>query len=265
MRLAIDNPNAKTGSLSGTTTVDGWAIADDAGINSVFVSVDGRRLGNATYGVSRLDVCVAYPNRAGCPNVGWSYPLDTTILADGPHRLEVTAVSSGGKNGTVESSFTVSNTSASSPLHAYIDYPTASSIVSGTPTVSGWALNDNAPVSLVTISVDGVPDGSTTDGIVRADVCAVYPGRANCPNAGWTYTLNTLKFTDGRHMLDVTVTSGAQHATFSTFSLSPTIPRQIQLLYPWISLPPEAGRSAAPSLWAVGRWTTAVHCDLVPI
>ena len=88
--------------------------------------------------------------------------------------------------------------------------------MSGTPVLSGWALNDSAAVSLVTISVDGVPAGSTGDNVSRPDVCAVYPGRANCPRAGWTYNLNTLQFADGKHTLDVTVTSGLQHATFSS-------------------------------------------------
>lgn len=106
---------------------------------------------------------------------------------------------------------------APSPFHAYIDYPTAASVLSGTPVLSGWALNDNGAVSLVTISVDGVPSGSTIDSVSRGDVCAVYPGRANCPKAGWTYyNLNTLQLADGKHTLDVTVTSGSQHATFST-------------------------------------------------
>src|SRR5439155_7962703 len=79
----------------------------------------------------------------------------------------------------------------------------------------GWVLNDNARVDSVTISVDGVPDGSAYTGLSRPDVCAVYPGRVNCPNAGWKYPLNTLKFADGTHTLDVTVNSFLQHATFS--------------------------------------------------
>jgi hypothetical protein len=232
MKLTIDTPNARTGTLSGLATLSGWAIADNASISNVLVAVDGRNQGPAFYGVSRLDVCVVYPNRAGCPSVGWSYALDTTLLADGAHRLALTARSSGGTYTTVESQFTVSNASTSSPFHAYIDYPTATSVVSGTPAISGWALHDNARVSLVTISVDGVPDGFTTDSIARPDVCAVYPGRANCPNTGWKYSLNTLKFADGRHTLDITLTSGSQHSTFSTiFTTTNFAPGNATLLY----------------------------------
>src|SRR5207302_766674 len=81
---------------------------------------------------------------------------------------------------------------------------------------AGWALNDNGAVGLLAVSVDGVPDGMAADFLYRPEVCAVYPGRANCPFPGWNYALNTLKFADGRHTLDVTVGSGSQHATFST-------------------------------------------------
>jgi hypothetical protein len=213
IRLVIDNPNTKTENLGGTAKLSGWALADDAFVDLVTVFVDGSYFGEAFAGVSRLDVCVVYPRRPRCPNVGWSYTLDTMRLADGTHHFTVTARSNG-RYATAESQFTVSNASASNPFHAYLDYPAAGGTLSGTPTLSGWALNDNARVDSVTISVDGVPDGPAYTVLSRPDVCAVYPGRLNCPNVGWRYPLNTLKFADGTHTLDVTVTSGPQHTTF---------------------------------------------------
>lgn len=216
MRLSIDNPNSQAGSLNGTVTVNGWALADDDTIVNVGVFVDeGAASGNAFYGVSRLDVCVAYPNEPGCPNVGWSYSLDTTLLADGPHQFQVTAQTAHGKRETIQSEFTVSNAGKDNPFHVSVDYPAANGTVSGMPKISGWALSDNAPVSLVAISVDGVPDGSTVDSISRPDVCAAYPGKPKCPTVGWEYVLNTLKFVDGTHTLDITVTGGTQHATLT--------------------------------------------------
>lgn len=218
MKLWIDNPNSQTGSVGGTITVNGWALADDLGIVNVGVFIDGRAVGfgNALYGVPRLDVCIAYPNERGCPYVGWSYSLDTTLVADGPHQLEVTAETAQGRLGTIQSQFTVSNAGRDSPFHAYVDYPAANGTVSGTPKISGWALADNIALSLISISVDGVPDGFTFDSISRPDVCAAYSGSPSCPVAGWEYVLNTLKFADGTHTLDVTVTGGTQHATFTS-------------------------------------------------
>jgi hypothetical protein len=48
-----------------------------------------------------------FPGRAGCPDVGWNYLLDTTVLANGTHQLQVTAVSINGQQFTASSSFTV--------------------------------------------------------------------------------------------------------------------------------------------------------------
>jgi len=60
-------------------------LNDNAAITGVAISFDGVSYGNAVYGVARPDVCLAYPKRAGCPNVGWGYLLDTTLLANGSH------------------------------------------------------------------------------------------------------------------------------------------------------------------------------------
>ena len=76
---------------SGTQTFSGWAIDNSSAISRVGIEIDGVSYGNALYGVNRPDVCAAYPNHAGCPNVGWGIHFDTAELADGPHTLTVTA------------------------------------------------------------------------------------------------------------------------------------------------------------------------------
>ena len=60
----------------------------------------------ANYSGSRPDVCAIYLS-ASCPDVGWSYLLDTTVLKNGTHSLDVTATSSTGRQATSSSSFTV--------------------------------------------------------------------------------------------------------------------------------------------------------------
>ena len=96
--LHIDAP-APGATVSGTVTVAGWAI-DNAltvgtPIGSVQVLVDGTAVGAAIYGYSRPDVCAAYPGRPGCPNVGYSYALNTAALAAGSHTIMVTATAIG--------------------------------------------------------------------------------------------------------------------------------------------------------------------------
>ena len=75
--------------MIGLTTFSGWALADTGTVNTVAIAVDSAPSGNATYGATRIDICALYSS-ANCPNVGWSFPLDTTLLADGSHTLDAT-------------------------------------------------------------------------------------------------------------------------------------------------------------------------------
>ena len=106
----IDAP-APGATVSGTAAVSGWAIdnASTVGtaITTVQVKVDGAAVGNATYGVGRPDVCVAYPGRPGCPNVGYSYLLNTAALASGSHTITVTATDSANPSDTGSATITV--------------------------------------------------------------------------------------------------------------------------------------------------------------
>src|SRR5207248_1524828 len=71
----------------------------------------------------------------------------------------------------------------------------------------------------VTASIDDGAPIPVPYGGSRGDVCAVYPGRPDCPNVGWNYALDTTQLTNGSHMLTVTATtaSGASAAQSSQF------------------------------------------------
>jgi N-acetylmuramoyl-L-alanine amidase len=92
-------------------TVAGWAIDNAATVGTAIsgarVLVDGTAVGTATYGVSRADVCAAYPGRPGCPNVGFSYSLNTATLASGSHTITVTATDSASPPDTGSATITV--------------------------------------------------------------------------------------------------------------------------------------------------------------
>ena len=95
--LWLDLP-AENSSVTGQTTLIGWAIDNtttkENSITKVEIYVDGNKLGDATYGSNRPDVCLAYPNRTGCPNVGYSYVLNTAGFTDGPHIVKIVATDS---------------------------------------------------------------------------------------------------------------------------------------------------------------------------
>lgn len=156
--------------------------------------MDGNLACNATYGISRPDVCTAWPGRPGCPNVGYTYHWNTSTLAAGLHTITVTATDSDGvpDAGTAGITVMVSNGLPT----VVIDSPHPAAALSGTTTISGWALDSVAgigtAISDVQVKVDGVVVGNATYGISRPDACAAYPGRPGCPNVGFTYSLNTL-------------------------------------------------------------------------
>jgi uncharacterized protein (TIGR03437 family) len=214
--ISIDTPSASAGTLRGITGLGGWAINGLSAISNVGVSVDGVFFGYAQYGGTRNDVCTAFSNPAGCPNVGWNTGLDTTLLSDGTHTLQITANPSVGQSYTATRTITVGNLgSAANPIRIGIDRPNAvSPNLSGKTSIGGWAISDTSVIQTVTVSVDGVMNGTATYGGPRPDVCLVFPGRAGCPNVAWGYMLDTTRLASGSHMLEVTAsTPSGQRAT----------------------------------------------------
>jgi len=215
--VQIDMP-ASGATVSGTATVAGWAIDNvstvGTAIGSVQVLVDGTPVGAATYGVSRPDVCAAYPGRAGCPNVGFSYSLNTATLAPGSHTITVTATDSASPPDTGSATVTIIVSSGGPVIPSvHIDMPASGATVSGTATVAGWAIDNTSTVGTaigsVQVLVDGTAVGMATYGVSRPDVCAAYPGRAGCPNVGFSYSLNTATLAPGSHTITVTTTDSA--------------------------------------------------------
>ncbi len=221
--IQADSPST-TGSVSGTISIGGWAISANESITSVNLAVDGVPVSPAVYGISRPDVCAVYSGRAGCPNVGWSSSIVTTRFADGAHQLQITAASAQ-TNTTVSIPFNISNltSSAAKATRFNIDQPNGSATpLSGTSLLSGWAIDDKTAISNISISVDGVPKQSATYGVSRPDVCAVYSGRAGCPNVGWSALLDTTQLPDGTHVLALTAqTTDSRYSTMtSTFTVA---------------------------------------------
>lgn len=223
----IETPNSSSGNLSGSMVlIGGWAIDTAPGvtITNVAISIDGAPVGNATYGGSRPDVCMAYPNlmlSAAC-GVGWNFLLDTTMIPDGTHTLGVTVTTSGGQSYTTTTSITVLNNTSSNTTLVDIDTPNASTgNVNGTVAIGGWAISttNGTTISAVNIYVDGAFVGSATYGSSRPDVCMAFTSlmlSSSCP-VGWNFALDTTLFENGSHTLAVVaMTSTGQYATQST-------------------------------------------------
>jgi hypothetical protein len=208
--IHIDFP-APGATVAGTVTVSGWAIDSTSGIGTaiagVQVLVDGVAVGNAAYGVNRTDVCAAFPNRAGCPNVGFTFQLNTALLSPGAHTITAIATDKDVNPDMGATSVTVTVAAGVTPPSVVIDLPQPGAPVSGTVTMMGWALDNVAKVgstiSSVLVLVDYLVVGNATYGVFRSDVCAVYPGRAACPNVGFSYALDTSTIASGTHTITV--------------------------------------------------------------
>jgi len=102
--------------------------------------------------------------------------------------------------------------------------PAANATVSGTITISGWAL-DNATrpegsISSVAAYLDGVPLGTATYG-QASNICATYPGRPGCPNVGFTLQWDTHYanggyVSNGSHTLMIVATDSDQPVNLRT-------------------------------------------------
>jgi hypothetical protein len=93
--------------VTGAVPISGWAVGGvaSAAVVSVQVFVDSLLIGNAVYGSPRPDVCVVYTGRSGCPNIGFTYLLNTSALPAGLHTIMVTATDVNG-NSYISSYFT---------------------------------------------------------------------------------------------------------------------------------------------------------------
>ena len=173
-------------------------------IQTVAVAIDSAPPASATYGMPLQDICAALRDGVNCPGAGWTYFVDTGLLANGVHTLNVTVTAADGQTSTRGTSFTIANWTTDSQIRMSIGAPAVNATVSGLAHFGGWALDDMTSLSGVALAVDGVPLGQATYGGIRTDVCNSLPNREGCPNVGWDYLLDTTQLADGNHNLAVT-------------------------------------------------------------
>jgi hypothetical protein len=130
----IDTPTVGS-SMKGVSNVSGWFL-DGSGVAKIEIVVDGKVMGQAQYGTTRLDVGDKFPDYKNA-NSGFQYSLNTMNLTNGQHSLTVRETGNNGITTTLSSRIVyVQNL----PAKGSIDAPTNGSLIKGT-TVSGWFLD----------------------------------------------------------------------------------------------------------------------------
>jgi hypothetical protein len=87
---------ASNATLSGTVALSGYMYSAGQKMAAGYVIVDGLLYGSAKLGVARPDVCPSLPNADACPNIGFTFNLDTTKLLNGPHVIGIEGVNARG-------------------------------------------------------------------------------------------------------------------------------------------------------------------------
>jgi FlaG/FlaF family flagellin (archaellin) len=193
----LDSPTQDQ-KVTGTINVSGWAL-DGAGVTKLDVLVDGVVKGQAVYNDARPDVANAFPAYNN-QNSGFHYSLDTTSLSYGTHSITIRDTSLNGSQTNIASK----TINIPSPI-GNIDNPGQGQSVNSVVTVSGWAL-DIKGITKLEVVIDGVVQGQAIYGDPRQDVASVFPVYKNS-NAGFHYSLDTRKLTNGSHTLAVRETS----------------------------------------------------------
>jgi uncharacterized protein (TIGR03437 family) len=207
--VGIDSPDSNNSTFQGLAHFSGWAVNTSAPILSATYSIDGVTRGSVAYGsVSRPDVCALYSGSPACANglsnVGWSLLFDTSGLNNGTHVFALNATAANGDRNIQAHTFTVANWTTANPIVLNIDNPNSQSApLSGAPVIGGWVLDPVSGINTVSIAVDGIPLGNAGYHGNRADACQ-HSSAPDCPNVGWSYTIDTTLIPDGSHTLSVT-------------------------------------------------------------
>lgn len=112
------------------------------------------------------------------------------------------------------------------PLVA-VTSPISGAIVSGSVTVSGYALDTFSSGATAIFSVQVWLDGSfvanATYGVNDPSACTPYPGAPGCPNVGFTYQFQTSSLTNGPHSMDFYALDSNTPANIGSASLQFTV------------------------------------------
>ncbi|WP_170972132.1 N-acetylmuramoyl-L-alanine amidase [Bacillus yapensis] len=182
--------------INGMKNVSGWFL-NRSGTEKIEVLVDGRLVGDATYGIDRLDVQRAYPEFDNAKS-GYTYLLDTTIFRNGEHSLQIRETSANGLFTTLP---VLKVIIANENPRGYVDYPNEGVVLTGTKNVSGWFL-DRSGTDKIEVLVDGKLAGQAILGHDRPDVQKAYPEFKNA-KSGYHFSLDTTKYGDGEHKITI--------------------------------------------------------------
>lgn len=197
----MENPGNNS-STEGNINVSGWAV-NSSTIKEVKVYVDWKYDGSAKIGLQRNDIGQAYSNYPESYNSGYSYQVDTRLLAPGNHSIMVQPI---GYDGSIDQNenATIRNVNVVKKYapNTIIETPSNNDVVRTGVNIAGWSVNQSG-ISQVNIYLDGVLKGNANLGFTRNDIGAAYPQYYDSVHSGYSYYLSLANQTKGNHVLTV--------------------------------------------------------------
>jgi hypothetical protein len=214
------------------SVIDGFAV--DAGLENVDTGVkwvqllingtllyDTKRdceyiplLGGLTncYGLPNQSTEIRFPGLPDAPHAGFRFVLDVGNLvaagySQGHHRIEIRA----GDNddqvrifGTRTVVFLCDDFIGNEGAFGWLNRPQLPAFSSGAMLLRGWAL-DWEGIASIRLLVDGLQVGTVFPSELRPQVSLQYPGFPNSALPGWTLSVDTTNFSNGRHFAQAIV------------------------------------------------------------
>jgi streptogramin lyase len=215
---AVDaTTHSTTVAQSDSLYVQGWAAAVPGGfpLSKVVICLydQANPLGDATLGLPRPGIAAEYGNPAFA-NSGWEFTVPAASLPLGTQFIAAYGYYTVGNTGeyaylgtqVINVTATPVNAPPFGSLGEAVDATTQSTTVAQGDNllVQGWAADpqQGAPVSTVTILIDGTAVGNATLGLARPGVAATYHNSAYL-NSGWTFTAPASGLAAGTHEVTV--------------------------------------------------------------
>ena len=166
----------------------------------------------ATGGVPPYNWSIASGSLGAGLNLTAGGVISGTPVSAGTSVFVVRVTDSAGQSMTRTLAITVKPADKLAPF-GVLEVPDVRATLNNTASGSGWAL-DNVGIAKIEVLVDGQKAGEAIYGLSRPDIGAVW-GTAfpNAGHSGFSFVLDTTKFTTGEHTLAVRLLDSAGNAT----------------------------------------------------
>jgi hypothetical protein len=166
----------------------------------------------ATGGVPPYNWSIASGSLGAGLNLSAGGVISGTPVSAGTSVFVVRVTDSAGQSVTRTLAITVKPADKLAPF-GVLETPDVRATLNNIASGSGWAL-DNVGIAKIEVLIDGQKTGDAIYGLSRPDIAAVW-GTAfpNAWNSGFSFVLDTTKFTTGEHTLALRLLDAASNAT----------------------------------------------------